>query len=61
MCSASTQKENTMSVETNSENQELFSLLIVPIQLLLLAMKLVMCLETIVFCGIFAISLGLKD
>lgn len=47
MCSATTQKKNTVC--SNSENQELFSLLIVPIQLLLLAMKLIMWLETIRF------------
>lgn len=47
MYSATTQKKNT--VWNNSENQELFTLLIVPIQLLLLAMKLVMWLETTMF------------
>lgn len=49
MCSATTQKKNTVCRNSNSENQELFSLLIVPIQLLLLAMELVMWLETIMF------------
>lgn len=43
------QKKNIKSVETVTENQELFSLLIAPIQLLLLAIKLVMWLETIMF------------